>query len=89
MENTYKHSQMESNMTEIDAIKILEEEMSHHERGDLIKAFQMAIRALNNNGVAQHPIYREYWGNECPKCGSLVMDYNNYCSECGQKIEFE
>ncbi len=30
----------------------------------------------------------EYGLSRCPKCNADIIDYNNYCAKCGQKLDW-
>lgn len=78
-------------MTESDAIKVLKMVETH---GSLTtKAKDMAIKALEKQ-IAKKPILDKVY--ICPTCKSEMYcepDYMqlhfNYCTECGQKLDWE
>ena len=50
-------------------------------RGDLVVALEMAVQALER----MLPKKRGKYG--CPNCDTLV-DMQNYCHECGQRLDW-
>ncbi len=67
--------------------------MVNLDKGALLNDVNFIREALKRNepmkvDLASHP----YWVNyfyECPKCKELgVKDFHNYCSMCGQKLDW-
>lgn len=81
-------------MTYEEAIEILQEEHDYcQEMSYVIKALEMAIEALEKR-IPKKPIerYADYDDTEaglCPFCNEGVDEEMNFCSYCGQVIDWE
>lgn len=88
-------------MTESKAIKKIKEFGLHHAIGDLpnsaltVKAFEMAISALERQTPKKPDNYAEIpessgstLEGDCPTCGATLCSVFNFCTDCGQAIDW-
>lgn len=60
---------------------------SSHLTYNEIEAIKMGIDALEMRSPKKPP-KETYVGNTCPTCGHSISVHNDYCSECGQAIDW-
>lgn len=82
-------------MTEIEAIQNLENLFSQYEltlpHTDSLETLQFAIKALEKQIPKKPEKSSFHWGGkvwECPVCESIVHKSEEYCSACGQKLDW-
>jgi hypothetical protein len=81
-------------MTEQEAIEQFEERLSISDYRCAIpeyyNAMELAVKALEKQ-IAKKPTSfngKIFNVRNCPKCRIVLTDETNYCSECGQKLDW-
>ena len=79
-------------MTEREAIewikelKVSEEIQEFYYAESFIKAFDIAIQALEKQ-IPKKPIDRCMY-EECPTCGNVEIVFCKHCPDCGQRLDW-
>lgn len=55
---------------------------------DEFEAVTMGIDALEMRSPKK-PSKETYLGNDCPTCGRSISIHNDYCTDCGQAIDWD
>ena len=73
-------------MTESEAIKVLNMIVTHEPLSTMAK--EMAISALKKQIPKKPKTDDRYVMYICPCCNDFIKVNHNYCTNCGQKIDF-
>ena len=76
-----------TNREAIETIKIAVAEVEWNYPMEYTVAFEIAIETLKKQ-IPMKPKEYEDKFYACPVCGNVVHAYDNYCSFCGQKLNW-
>ena len=82
-------------MTENEALEIIKRKssipMDNETFDEIEEAYDIAIEALEKQ-IPKKPDIEKFWGYDdlmCPNCKGYKIRKPNYCSSCGQHLDWE